>query len=455
MKPVPATVLAAAWLGTLAGAYYFGKSAAPSADAGSGGSGGPGSAAAFPSALPGGKPLPGGQEGGAGGAAAGSRRKMSVREMVALGRAEMQKSMGMMNPSAILRALAPFADLTDEEVQEAITEIERTVEQPQAKMMFYSLLVGRWAESDGAAAMAFVEEELADGGPMMGGVKYGVVSSWAQNDPDGAWQWYLKAKQEEDQGMFGGPSFALSGIFASYAQRDLDGAFKKLEGLDENERMMAAGGFAQGAYDPEFRERLLGKAAEMEDENLRRTLYQGISSQWAMMDPEGAADWAVGLPDADRAQVAQSVGSSLMMSSKPEKGADLMVSAAQTEQEKAQAYSSAVAQWVHRDANAAGAWLGKQPQGPELDQARSTFASSIAGRDPESAMAWAKTITDGGQRQGAVSQVYQQWYRADAAAAETALGASGLAPDQIEQIRKSAPPTPTEGVPTDAPVRAE
>ena len=85
------------------------------------------------------------------------------------------------------------------------------------------------------------------------------------------------------------------------------------------------------------------------------------------------------------------------------------------------AYSNTISSWAFNDANAAGNWLGRQDQGPELDQARQQFATSVAQKDPESAMAWANAVTDDTKREFAVQQVYMQWKSKDADAANSAL----------------------------------
>ena len=55
--------------------------------------------------------------------------------------------------------------------------------------------------------------------------------------------------------------------------------------------------------------------------------------------------------------------------------------------------------------------------------------------DPEAAMEWAKSITTDGTRQNSIRNVYQQWSRRDADAANAALGNSGLPSEKIEEIR--------------------
>ena len=99
------------------------------------------------------------------------------------------------------------------------------------------------------------------------------------------------------------------------------------------------------------------------------------------------------------------------------------------------AYSNTISSWAFNDANAAGNWLGRQDQGPELDQARQQFASSVVQKDPVSAMAWADAITDDSKRVGAVQNVYMQWAGKDRAAADVALEGTNLSEDKITELK--------------------
>ncbi|MCB1087220.1 MAG: hypothetical protein KDM63_09260, partial [Verrucomicrobiae bacterium] len=150
----------------------------------------------------------------------------------------------------------------------------------------------------------------------------------------------------------------------------------------------------------------------------------------------GAMDWLRELPQEERSALSNSLGYALIWAN-PEKGAAFLLEGA-TEEELPNRYSQVVSAWATRNPNAAGEWLNRQPQGPALDRAKSAFSSVAARRDPESAMEWAKTITEPNLRQGGMQLVYQQWVKKDAAAANASLEQSGLPPEQIESIKKAA-----------------
>jgi len=62
----------------------------------------------------------------------------------------------------------------------------------------------------------------------------------------------------------------------------------------------------------------------------------------------------------------------------------------------------------------------------------------VVRRDPEAGLAWAQTVTEPEQRTDAIRDVYRQWSRRDAQAADTALTGIGLNPQQIEEIKVAA-----------------
>jgi hypothetical protein len=144
----------------------------------------------------------------------------------------------------------------------------------------------------------------------------------------------------------------------------------------------------------------------------------------------------------------------MMMMSDPKKAAEFMLRNAE-EKDRGSTYDQIVQSWSSQDPNGAGAWLGAQPQGPELDSARATFARNVASRDPESAMEWAKTVTEEQKRINAVEQVFKTWRKKDAAAAESALNNSGLPPEKIADVIKRVDPAVKESLQPPAPVRAE
>lgn len=355
----------------------------------------------------------------------------SVQSILAQVKALM-RSGGMQNPSAMLKAITLLGQIRDEDIQSALKEAA-DIKEPQSKMMLEMVLLSRWAEKDGPAALKYATENAADKGPMMQMAKMGVLSAWAQNDPEAAWN-YIQSNDEEGGGPFGGRGMMMMGLFSALASKDPDKAFARLAELDDpQERQMALNGISQTAYDDASRSRLMDEISRLPDKDERRDARAAILGQLAMMEPDQAITMTASLPDDERKEVSQRVGSMLMMSD-PERGANYLLENAEPDK-KGQTYQTIVSQWANHDPNKAGAWLGAQPQTPELDAARSSFATQVAQRDPESAMAWANTVTEENQRASAVEQVFNTWKKKDEPAALAALESSGLPPERLEGIR--------------------
>ncbi len=188
------------------------------------------------------------------------REKRDVRLLIAKARLEMGSGMGgMMNIRGMLRAIAPLADLDDAQIQEALGEVEKSIREPQQKMMLYSLLLGQWAETDGRAALTYAQAKLDKGSMFDMGVTFSVLGSWARRDPEAAWKWF--STEQQDDGTDRTRMMALSSIFAGLAANNLDSALARAGTLDEQSRGMALGGIASGMSDDASRRRLLARTS--------------------------------------------------------------------------------------------------------------------------------------------------------------------------------------------------
>jgi hypothetical protein len=368
-----------------------------------------------------------------------------VKDIILQARAALGTGMsGFMNMRGMFKALAPLTDLTDAEIQEALAEVEQTVKEPQQKMMFYSMLLSQWAETDGPAALAYAKEKLQGQGPMMAGITMSVVGTWARRDPEAVWRWYLDARERGERGPMGGAEGYLAGIFNGMAASNIDAAFGRLGTLADHERQQAISGIAMSGMDPRVRDGLLTRAASL-DASTRGSLYQGLIGTWMMTDADGATKWMATLPEDERKPLVTTAGSTMMFMN-PEKGAELQIQNA-TEKELPQAYSRVVSQWAGRDPQAAGDWLNKQPQGPQLDDARRSFATAIAARDPSGAFDWAKAVQDDAKRVAAYEQVYRTLNAKNPASASAALDQAGLPADVAAKVRESVAPKAPEATP--------
>ena len=121
----------------------------------------------------------------------GERGKTNIAILIARARVEFGSGMGgMMNIRGMMRAMAPLVELDDSQLQEALAEIEKTIKEPQQKMMFYSILLGQWAEKDGKAALEYAEKNMKNNAMFDFGVKASILGAWARSNPEAAWRWF-------------------------------------------------------------------------------------------------------------------------------------------------------------------------------------------------------------------------------------------------------------------------
>lgn len=184
-----------------------------------------------------------------------------------------------------------------------------------------------------------------------------------------------------------GKAMAVMGIIGSLAMKDVDLAFERISTIEGmQERQMALQGLGQAIWDEARRAEILAKIESMEDAGEKAQARNSIITQWVQIDPEGALEWLAALGEDERPAVVRQIAQSMAWSD-PERAGELLLSEANTSEQRRQAYSSTIASWAYSDPNAAGVWLGNQDQGVELDQARQQFANSVAQKDPESAIA--------------------------------------------------------------------
>lgn len=419
-------LIALLWLASLVGAWWFGRTqTSVSVAQANGQSSSAPEASSSPSLLAGKRAA----------APVSDRTKPAMSYTQILAQVKMlSRQGGMNNPANGIKLMGLLAQIRDEDIQAALKEVEGMNDQ-QSKAMLMMALLSRWAEKDATAAMSYADTKLKGQGMTANMAKMGIVSTWAQSDPEAVWKWYQDNKgNDASGGMMGGANMSLTGIFSSLVVKDPDKAFARLdqlEGLMEKQMAMA-GMFQSSLFDESTREKVLAKVQAIEDKDSRKQMQNGLASQWLMFDQENASKWIESLPEDQRSDVARSAGAALLMND-PKKGAEFMLRNA-TEADRPKAYSHIAAMWANQNPNAAGEWLGQQPQGPELDEARTVFAQTVASKDGESAIAWAKTITDPAQRVNSVQNVWKTWRKTDALAADAALQNAGLSAEKVQQL---------------------
>jgi len=339
---------------------------------------------------------------------------------------------GAQDVTSTTRALASLALVETTRIPAALPLVA-AVEDEGAQALIYKYLIGRWAESQPWEALRFVQQTL----PLQcrAGVFEGVLTAWAGNDPESALAWFEKSRGSAPAPM---RESLLATIFRGLGSLDLPAAARQLGWLrSENERGQALSGLLDSVRTSDQRSALLESADGIEDEEVRRQLRRAVVEQWAQQDAAGAASFVEAAePEHERSRLMDSLGLAWLQT-EPERAADWWVAHAPGPQTLIKIMNV----WAHNDPNGAGAWLGRQPAGPESDPARMTFARQVAEIDPESALRWAETIGDHAQRESTIDHVFGHWRSRDAMAAESFLQKSTWPEERVARL--AAPDTTT------------
>ena len=79
--------------------------------------------------------------------------------------------------------------------------------------------------------------------------------------------------------------------------------------------------------------------------------------------------------------------------------------------------SGLIQRWYDTDPFAAAEWLKRQAPGPSKDEGVSAIAMEISGENPETALAWTKSISNAQSRADQEKNILRRWMMNDAAGA--------------------------------------
>lgn len=279
-----------------------------------------------------------------------------------------------------------------------------------------------WSESDHMAALHWSMAQV-DAVRRRQAIS-GVVSLWAQSEPAEA------------------ANFA-SNISSPYERREvLRVAARRWANRDVLEAMEWAHSLPQGdqqhatkAILREIAERAPAHAASLYEEIAAdltrdqrrdreyRHMAEEVASIWASSSPHEAATWALGLPE--------------------DGGIRRGAVAAATEH------------WLRLDSMAAGEWIETLPQGGPRNEATERLVHDLAHTNPESAFAWANSVSDEGPRIGMMRHTLERWQEVDPTAARAALDTANVSPDARRDLGEVFGIDPSHDSPTPNPAPPE
>lgn len=332
---------------------------------------------------------------------------------------------GAQNVSAVSRALAELTRIRPQDARIALREIAAVPDVP-ARILLYRYFLSHWAESDPGSALHFATTQLPEEHRLM--VCDGVLTAWASNNPEAALAWRQKSSAASDTPM---TESLMASIFKTLASRDPDEALKQLEFLgNPNDRAQALRGVLDTVQNDSGRQALLERFGHIQDTDLRLQARRALVESWARYDPDAAAAWVDSAEPAwERTRLMDSLGLSWLQNN-PSAAAHWWIKRAPGPDTLVKIINV----WAQLDPNAAGSWLSSHPPGPGSDTARMTFARQVTDLDPESALAWADTITDPSLRESTIDQIWSSWHARDSLAATSYLRHAAWPPERTARL---------------------
>ncbi len=271
-------------------------------------------------------------------------------------------------------------------------------------------LIGAEALRDPTSARAFVDG-LPEGEARRLAT-YQLAYSWAQVDVLGALEWTRRLPADETRQR------SMDAIFNNWAGQNPAAAAQyaaAIPATDGRDQAISAAASAWANVDPDA---ALAWAQTLPERDRGRALVNVIAG-WAGQDPAAAAKFLTTLsPDDNRAQMLASVATA-WANQDPAAAAQWVEGLDGRGKDRA---TSAVARrFVQHDPYAASVWIDGLPKGTARDSAVEQLVFNETRYDPDSALAWASSVSDAALRQRLIEIAARSYGRRDAAAAQEAL----------------------------------
>ncbi|HEX5049654.1 MAG TPA: hypothetical protein VFX89_21250 [Gammaproteobacteria bacterium] len=284
------------------------------------------------------------------------------------------------------------------------------------------VLLARYAELDAERALALARE-LRVGASTLASL----YAQWAAADPADALAALGDVQSAADATtiglallpVLGGDDYALRQVLAALPQLSDNGfrvaAIAELASSDPAaalERALELPAFgvrglalervgaAWARIDPGA---ALAAAEAMDDSDLRSTLQSAALNGWARMDPNAFLDYVVALDPAKRARLGLMGGLFEIARLEPERYLELSKQLPAELREPAE--RQALSQLARSDPEAALERLRAMPPGIQQDVGRQEIARAYGSKDPDAALAWAKSTGDSDTLGGVLSGI--------------------------------------------------
>ncbi len=321
------------------------------------------------------------------------------------------------------RQMLDYIDQLDESQITGVIESFREAGWVDYNRGEYSMLISAWMDRDPFKAIAYLDENDADGW-----TRKTAISSWASDNPIDA---AAAIQGLEDEGKV---NDWVVGLIEGMARNDPEGALRALADLpggdtkNEAIREILPEVVARGA---EF----AGEWIEQIDEpKLQRETAKRLAHSLARRDPESASDWIRNMTKVDTRRDASEVVSEIYAQQDLEGAKEWAASLPQDTMTEA---AEGVAKYLAReDPVEAARWLQGLGDDPDLDGARFRFLQEAGRNDPQTALENVSTLSRANDQERYYRDILSRWRKQDqgAAVAWAVANSDSLPPKVLKGI---------------------
>ena len=278
-----------------------------------------------------------------------------------------------MDMAAFAESYLLVKNLNEEELVEALSQLQGNINSP-TNIMPLMLIIGQYAEVNPESAMAFYENNITS--PQSKAMALsGIYSSWSKTDPEGAYEWFQKKRNNDNSdGLMDKSSLGLIYIFQGLAKKDLSSTIEKFKDLN-NSRLstqMATSGIASSLREKDDFIEVVNKTSSMEDKSLRNMAIQN----WVMKNPNEATNWIDSLKDEKEKKILNKQVLSSWMDNDPQNAATWYISKAD-EKDKQSAVDNIIQHWSFRNPKATMEWIKNQEGIDSKESIKNLFNSAL------------------------------------------------------------------------------
>ena len=350
-------------------------------------------------------------------------------------------------PSGPLEQLSLPSDWRRAELQAELLSPEEAIEWAEAVLTLpagpnrdrlLSVILKRMALTQPVAAMGLVDRigSVSTGES----ARLGILESWGKTNPGAALSWL-----ESNRGSIPGrlQSNRFEAWINGYAEANPSEAFTYVTALPESsqaemyrKRRLVESVIASQVESGQIKE-ALNSLKTLPDGRVRQEAMEEFYSEWAEIDPAGAASHFL----ESREEGSERVAAGMVRAwaeIDPQAASEFVSSLETTDPAFEVAISSLIERWSRFDLEGPAQWLNELPPSPEIDRAVSVFSVRASREDPAGAMSWAESISAENTRSRVMQRVAGSWKASDPAGLEAYLQQSELDEETRNSMRNAS-----------------